>query len=312
MKEILAAIKDVFLSYSPGRSFIEAMMKFDFKVGEVRTHLMQLCFSNLASWPLIPLLFLLAIDPFKFSWSLAGLLSDDNPFVLFLLDGRMMPMLVVFAIFFVFEWIFRKEYLLLALVFYFLGKNEMHVHLATMAVFALYLSRICYLWWLSVDSVSETKVIWKSVSGLQFLAWIVVLIVSVSALDYIQINYLFSKTGELTRFNFLCIALILYQGCSHLFLSFWGHFYFKKKLDPSKLPTYFSTANWILRFSMSDHLRSLLKARIVEQLKKHEVSASQFEELKISSPGLGHFSVGNVISKETEYLKEASLRISKN
>lgn len=311
MKKILAALKDVFLSYGPGRSFVEAMIKFDFKIGEAHTNLMQICFSNLASWPLIPLLFLIFFDPFKFSWSLVGLLSFDNPVVLFLLDGRLTGMLIFFLLFFVLEWVIRKEYLFIGLIFYFLNRNELHIHLATMALLAVYVSRICYLWWLSVDSESETKKIWKSVSILQFVAWLFVALAAVSALDYLQINHLFSQSGEMTRFGFLCVTVLLYHGFSHLFLSLWGHFYFQKKSEPSQLSTYYSTANWILRFNMSYYLRSLLKTRVPQQLEKHLESESQYLELKQLNPALAHFSVGSVLGREILFLKEAGLRISK-
>lgn len=311
MKKIMAALKDVLLSYGPGRSFVEAMIKFDFKIGEAHTNLMQVCFSNLASWPLIPLLLLIYFDPFKFSWSLVGLLSFENPIVLFLLDGRLTGMLIFFLLFFVLEWVIRNEYFFIGLVFYFLNRNELHIHLATMALLAVYVSRICYLWWLSVDSESETRKIWKSVSILQFVAWLFVAFAAVAALDYLQINHLFTQSGEMTRFGFLCVTVLLYHGFSHLFLSLWGHFYFQRKPEPSQLSTYYSTANWILRFNMSNYLRSLLKARISQQLEKHLASETQYLELKKLNPGLSHFSVGSVLGREISFLKEAGLRISK-
>lgn len=311
MKKILAALKDVLLSYGPSRSFVESMIKFDFKIGEAHTNLMQICFSNLASWPLIPLLLLIFFDPFKFSWSLVGLLSFDNPAVLFLLDGRLTGMLIFFLLFFLLEWVIRKEYVLIGLIFYFLNRNELHIHLATVALLAVYVSRICYLWWLSVDSESETKKIWKSVSILQFMAWLFVAIATVAALDYLQINHLFTQSGEMTRFGFLCVTVLLYHGFSHLFLSIWGHFYFQRTTEPSQLSTYYSTANWILRFNMSNYLRSLLKNRISQQLEKHLESESQYLELKKMNPALANFSVGLVLGREIAFLKEAGLRISK-
>lgn len=311
MKKILAALKDVLLSYVPSRSLVEAMIKFDFKIGDAHRNLMQICFSNLASWPLIPLLLLIFFDPFKFSWSLVGLLSFDNPVVLFLLDGRLTGMLTIFLLFFVLEWVIRKEYVLIGFIFYFLNRNELHIHLATVALLAVYGSRICYLWWLSVDSESETKKIWKSVSILQFAAWLFIAIATVAALDYLQTNHLFTQSGDMTRFGFLCVTVLLYHGFSHLFLSLWGHFYFQRTPEPSQLSTYYSTANWILRFNMSNYLRSLLKNRISQQLEKHLESESQYLELKKINPALANFSVGSVLGREISFLKEASLRISK-
>ncbi|MEQ1723718.1 MAG: hypothetical protein ABL930_11120, partial [Pseudobdellovibrio sp.] len=250
-------------------------------------------------------------DPVKFSWTLVSLFSFENPVILFLLDGRLGTMMCFFVIFFVLEWLIRKEYVLLAVIFYFLNKGELHIHLASVGVLAVYLSRISYLWWLSLDAQSETQKIWKSVSILQLVAWIVSAICILNALDYVQINLLFNEKSELSRFNFLCIGVLLYHVCSHLFLSFWGHFYFQKKIEPSNLPTYYSTANWILRFNMSYYLQKLLKTQINSQLEKHAESQKQFDELKLVSPGLVKFSIESVLKKETDFLKEANLRISK-
>jgi hypothetical protein len=311
MIEILLALKETFLSYSPSRSLIEGMMKYDFKVGVPRVNLMQLCFSNLAAWPLIIVIALIHLDPFKYSWTLVSLISFENPVILFLLDGRLGAMVWFFVIFFIIEWLIRKEYVLLALIFYFLNKGELHIHLASVGVLAIYLSRISYLWWLSLDALSETQKIWKSVSILQFVAWIVTTICILNALDYIQLNFLFNENSDLSRFNFLCIVVVLYHVCSHLFLSLWGHFYFQKKIEPSNLPTYYSTAHWILRFNMSYYLQKLLKNKLSAQSEKHAESQKQFDELKIVSPGLVKLSVESVLKKETAFLKEAGLRISK-
>lgn len=311
MKQILFALKEVFLSYTPSRSFIEAMMKYDFKIGEAKTSIMQLCFSNLASWPLVIILLVIGLDPFKVSFSLVNLLSFENPVVLFLLDGRQLNMVMFFLLFYFLEWIIRKEYILIAIVFYFLNRGELHIHLATAAVLAVYLSRINYLWWLSVDSESETKKIWKAAGILQFVSWLIVSVTAIGALDYIQINGLFSQKGHLSRFNFLCVTILLYHACSHLFLSLWGHFYFQKKLEPTKLPTHYSTANWILRFNMSYYLQSLLKTQISKQLTAHQEREIEFQELKAQNMALARFSVEEVLKKEIIHLKEAGLRIGK-
>lgn len=311
MKQIFLAIKEVLLSYSPARSLIESIMKFDFKIGDSKTNLMQLCFSNLASWPLVIILLAVNLDPFRFSWSLVKLLSFESPLILFLLDGHLANMLLVSLLFFVLEWVLRKEYILIAIVFYFLNRSELHIHLATVAVLAVYLSRITYLWWLSVDSESETKKIWITVSVLQFVAWLCIAFTVISTLDYIQINNLLSESGDLNRFNFLAAGILLYNGLSLLFLSLWGHFHVQKEIEPTHLPTYYSTSNWILRFNMSYYLQSRLRQQVTLQLEKHLKNEIQFQELKSLSPSLAKFSVEDVLKNEIGYLKEAKLRISK-
>lgn len=310
VKQILNAIKDTMLAYTPARSQLEGLMKYDFKIGDARTNLMQTCFSQMAAWPLIFIILAIHFDPFKYSWSIMQFVSFDNPVILFLLDGRLVPMITLFVIFFVLEWLLRKEYILLALIFYFLSRGELHIHLATSATLAVFLARISYLWWLSADVESQTKKIWKAVSILQFVAWIISAICILNALDYAQINFLFNGPN-FSRFDFLWIAVMLYLVCSHVFLCFWGHFHFKKTVEPSYLPTYFSTANWILRFNMSYYLQKLLKTQVNAQLEKHLQSQKQFDELKLASPGLVKLSVESVLKKEIGYLKEANLRLNK-
>lgn len=309
MSEMFKALKNVILAFSPSRSFIEAMMKYDFRIGDRKGNLIQLCFSNLASWPLIPILALIFFDPFKYSWKLVDFITFENPLILFFLDGRIANMAAVFVIFFIAEWVFRKEYLLLALVFYFVNRSELHIHLATVGVLGVYASRICYLWRLSVDLESETKKIWMSASVLQFAAWLLIAFTTLTALDYLQINHLFSQTGELSRYNFLVLIVLLYHGFSHVLLSLWGHFYAQRMLEPSHLPIFFSTAKWISKFNMRYYLQNLLKLRIKEQLEKHSVSQIQLLELKEQNPGILRLSVGEALEKELSYLKEAELRL---
>ncbi len=316
MKSILSAVKDVLLSYSPGRSFVEAMIKYDFKIGDPRSNLMQLCFANLAAWPLVGLIFLISLDPFQKSWSLVNVLSYENPAVLFMLDGHMTTMVTFFLLLYFLEWIFRKEYILIAILFYFLNRGELHIHLATMGVLAVYLSRTSYLWWLSVDSESETQKIWNQVSYLQLFVWLVVTVVSIGTLDYLQINYLFGENSLLTRFGFLVAVILCYHLLGHIVLSVWGHFYFRRAIEPSHLPTYYSTANWILRFNMSHYLQSLLKTEVPPQIEKHLQNEIRLEELKaeekeIKTNALKLFSVEEVLKKEISYLKEANLRLTK-
>jgi len=305
MKAILFSLRQVFLAYSPKRSLIEALLKYDFKIDEARVNLMQLCFSNLASWPLIPALLLIYFDPFKNMWSLIKVLSFENPLVLFLLNGHFINMLLFFLIFYIIEWVIRNEYILLAAVFYFLNRGELHIHLATAAVLAIYFSRLSYLYWLSVDSRSETKKIWKTISTLQLLAWGFVAFTALSALDYIQINFLFNEAFAMSRFNFLAVTVLLYHVFSHLFLSLWGHFYLQKQQEPSNLPIYYSTARWIQRFKISRNLQSLLSAQITRQLEKHLQNQVLFQELKQQSPGLVKFSVEQVLATEISYLMVA-------
>lgn len=309
MKEILQSLKDVFLALTPGRSFCESMIKADFKVGDKRTALMQLCFSSLASWPLIVLLSLVYYCPL--TWQLTRVLPEDNFMVLSLLDGRLSALIVFFAVVYVLQWIFRLEYLFLVLFFYGVRSQQLHINMAVVGVLAIYLSRISYQWWLAVDCASTTKTIWKSAHVLQLIAWLITAIMALSALDYLQRQYLFSDNGDLSRFNFLIVIVLLYHTWTHLFLSFWGHFYFQKNNEPSDLPVHYSTAQWLLRFKISQRLRLQLRQLVSAQLAQHQQHQEQMAELKRQHPALGQNSLQSVLSQELSFLSEANLRLTK-
>ena len=305
IKQIFLVLKEVVFSFHPTRSFLQSMIKFDFKIDSEKNNLMQLCFSNLATWPLFFILLLVRLDPFRSSWHLVEILSFDNPVMLFLLNGQFFNMLIFFLIFFLAEWFLKQEYLLIALVFYFLNRSELHIHLAVVSVLAIYLSRLMYLNLFIADKLSLTRSIWLAVNRLQLIAWGLVAFTTLKALDFIQINFLFNETNEFNRFNFLCVTILLYTGFSHLFLSLWGHFYSLKKREPSLLPVYFSTVNWFLRFKISHQLKICLQNKTIEQLHIHIENQKQFQLLKSENPGLRNFPIEVILNQEIAYLKKA-------
>jgi hypothetical protein len=309
VKEILLSLKDTLLALTPGRSFCEAMLKADFKVGDRRRALMQLCFSSLAAWPLAVLVVLVGFCPL--SWQLTRILPQDHFMVLWLLDGRLPELLIFFAALYVLQWILRLEYVFLILIFYGVRSQQLHINLAVAGVLAIYLSRISYQWWLSVDCASVTKTIWKSAHVLQLVAWVVTAVLALSALDYLQRQYLFSENGDLSRFNFLVVIVLLYHAWGQLILSLWGHFYFQKNQDPSDLAIHYSTAQWLLRFKISKSLRARLRAQVSEQLAKHQQHQEQMAELRAKHPALGQNNLQSVLTQETVFLSEANLRLTK-
>ncbi|MGZ3690430.1 MAG: hypothetical protein ACXVAX_02935 [Pseudobdellovibrio sp.] len=311
MNLILSALKNVFLAGSVFKCELEALIKWDFKIGSGRENLMQLCFSSLAAWPLLLGLLIISLDPFKTSFSLVNLLSYDNPFVLALLDGRTNMMLLFFAVFFVGEWLFRQSSYFILILAYLMNRSELHINLAIISMMAILLSQNCYLWWAVVDIKSETKLIWQRVQLLQFISWIISVVSALRALDYLQINHLFNEETYLNRMNFTVIVLVFYLVVRFLLLSIWGHFYFKKTQDPSFLGLHYSTSQWFLRFAISDGLEKTLKESVEQQLQQHQANARNFVELKMQNPGLGRLPLEVVLTSEIEYLKESLLRLSK-
>ena len=310
MKIILDAIKEALLSFSPNRCFYEAMMKYDFKIGNPRQNLMQLCFAPLASWTLLILLTVIYIDPTKHLWSLQKIFSPESSIILLLLSGQVSAMLTFFVLFFLLEWIFRKEYLFVAVIFYFLAKSDLHIHLATTGILGIYFARACHMWWFHVDLESETRKIWHTFSNLLLLAWFITSVSALWVLHYLQVNQFFAGSMTANRFEFLFLLVVALYVITYFILCTWGHFYVRVKREPSYLPVHFSTEKWILKFNTSSYLKKLLQEKISETLPAYQKSALQFKELKDQSPGLGMNYLGETLDKEISYLQQASSRLT--
>lgn len=310
LKTILENMKESILCFTPNRCFYESMMKFDFRIENKNDSMMQLCFSSLAAWPLYIGIILIYLDPTKLSWSLHKYLAEDSAIGFFMLDGRLSAMVTVFIFFFLFEWIFRKEYFPELFVFYFLLKSDIHLHLALSAILAIYFSRFCYLWWFHIELDSVTRIICKKVCYRLLLSWFLTAVVGLYGLNYLQFNQYFANSVYENRFEFLVIIIFFLHLAMLFFLGVWGHFFVRQKVDPSFLPTFFSTSTWILRFNMSYYLKKLLKDAVLLQIEKNKSHTLQFEQLKDQSPVIRLENIQSILKKEMTYLKDASSKLT--
>jgi hypothetical protein len=311
MSSVLKSFKLALFSFSPSKCLVESFIRFDFKLGDSKENLMQACFASLAVWPMFVLLAVIAYDPFKADWSLVHFLAPDNSFLLFLLDGRLQTMFVFFGVTFVLEWIFRREYLILFILAYLVGRFELHINLAVAAMLGIILSRISYHWWAMLDLTSDSRKIWARLHQTQMLAWVVAVAAALLTLDYLQINHIFQKQGLLTRLNFFAMVYACYNGLNLMASMIWGHFYFHAKKDPTTLSTYYSSAQFILRFRLGEQMVYQMKKLVKEQIQKHTQHSQEYENLKKESPGLANFPFSKVVQLELSYLREALLRLDK-
>lgn len=307
---ILDAIKEVLLCFFPVRAMYEAMIKYDFKIENPRKNLLQLCLAPLAAWPFFLLLLVIYFDPTKCAFSLQSTLGPESMLTNFLLSGQIENMWIIGGTFFLIEWIFRREYLFLALLFYFVAKADVHIHLATAAVIGTFIARAFYLWWFHITLESQTRKTWKLATSLQCISTITVSIAVLFALDYLQRNHYFSSSITANRFEFSILSLLSYYVSSLVVLLTWGHFYSGQRLEPSFLPVHYSTETWLYRFSMRPYITKLMKDKIRKALPEHLQSVKHFDELKDQSPGLGMNHLGITLTKETGYLQSASSRLT--
>lgn len=304
------ALNEVFLSFSVQRCQIEAMMKIDFKIGHERTNLMQLCFSNLAGWPLLLIIGILYFDPTKASWSLQQLFQQNMTVSFWLLDGRFGNMLIFFGFAFFLQWIFRQETFFIALVFYFLLKSDIHFHTAVSAISGIIFARCCYLWWMHTDVISFHRKIWVAFTTLQLAGWLVGSLIIFCMMDSMQFSGYFSESVSMNRFEFTLWALLTIYFFQFLFSSIWGHFNFKKSKEPTEFPICYSTSSWILRFKMRPYFKKLIKDQTEKYLLLHQQNLEELKSIKDLSPVSIPAQITNVLQTEIEYLKMASSKLT--
>lgn len=310
IRKIKNALIEVILAFTPSRSHLEAMMRLDFKIGDERTNFMQLCFSNLAAWPLFVLAFVLYFDPNRFSWSLQKLLLSRQVSAFFLLDGRPQNMILFFLVFFFIQWILRVEFLLIGIIFYFLLKSDLHLHLALAAILAIIFSKNCYLWWFHTDLRSRSHHIWKVISGLQLFGSFLGGLFSLYLLQVFYFKGYFSESISANRFETLILFLFIIYFLPFILSLGWGHFYFKKKFNPTEFPIHYSTANWILRFKMRPYFKKKLLDQTLKYLEIHQKNLEDLAAIKDLSPVSIPFKIGEILKTEISLLKMASSRLT--
>jgi hypothetical protein len=311
MKPIIRAALASIISLSFTKNLLESIFKWDFKEGDSRENLMQLCFSSLSVWFLLVILLVISLDPFA-----AGAYSNmdafaENRILLFLLDGHMPHMIAVFAVAFVVTWLFRQEILFTAVLAYLVKHSWLHINLAVAGTLAILLSSLCYRWWAVMDIKSEARKIWNRIHQLQLISFIFTFFYSFYELDFMLVNGILGDRGIINRVHFLIFVLVIYYALNFILMSIYGHFYFHQKKEPSEIQVYFSTSNWILRFKLSESLRAALKKKAENEMVKHQTHLKSFNELKASSPGLSKLPLEGALQSEIEYLKEAIVRLSK-
>lgn len=310
---LTSSLTQVFKTASIQRSQLESMMKVDFKIGHERENLMQLCFSNLAAWPLMLLIGLIYFASPLVNMSLQQLLQNKVEIIFWFLDGRTQNAILFFILFFVLQWVFRLETFFIALLFFGVAKSDIHFHLALSSLAAIILSRGCYQWWLHTDLESQTRRTWIMTSALQLLGWVVATIVIIALLNQMHLLGYFAESATVNRFEFLFLALILFYFFQFLFTCIWGHFNFQKAKEPTDFPIHYSTATWILRFK----LRNTFKKQLLEQAEKYvQLHQQNLDDLKSINSDLGPVSIpakiAKVLQQEIEYLKMACSKLTNN
>ncbi len=307
---IKSAVKDVFFSFSPQLAQLEAMINLDFKLGEERLQLMKLCFSPLAVWPLLLGLLLICVDPTKHLWSLQWVLQGNYQITFMLLDGRLANVFTFYLIFFVIARRLRSDYLLIASVFYFLAKSDLHFHLALAAALGTFLGRGIYLLSLGKTLASEAKQLWKIVTSLQLAATLASTVITVWALQNLTAQGYFSQSMTINRSEFFICSIGLHYFLQFVVLSTWGHFRQQKLFEPSDFPTCYSTSTWLTKLKLRSQFIKNLKPHVASKIKLHQSNLNELQMIKDQSPVSIPAKIAKILQTELEYLKLASSRLT--
>ncbi len=308
LNKVTRALKGSFFSFSVPDNLMQSFVRWDFKIGDNQTNLMQVCFSSVAAFWLIAFLLVLNFDLTPVNWSLTNIFGHESVLILTILDGRLNNMMTFFFIFFVIEWLIRKETILLILIGYFLSRGEWHLNLAVASALGIYLSRITYFFWAGLDLDSEAKTVWNNLHRLQLLIYVAFAAGGLWTLDFFQSGYLLQKTGYFSRLNFFIYFLIVFHFANQILLSLWGHFYFKKIREPSDIWIHYSTANFILRFNIAKPLLKQIIDISKVQIQKNEKHKADFQELQKINPVVTDSAINHALEKTQTYLKEALAR----
>lgn len=266
---------------------------------------MQICFANLAAWPLVVLLIsmLLADQYFPFQF-LSLFLGDENPLRWLLLDASLFNMVATFLILFGIHWFIRQENVSVLILMFLLCAGDMHISLVTVGVFAVYLSRIVAVWKLVLPLHGRVRRVGQSVSFLNCLAWLLGFTLSLFWLHQLLISGQFRSSGLLTRPVFLTAMIVFYYFVTHMLLSVWGHFYFRKPPDPSELHIHYSTTCWMGLLKLRLPLKTEIKELALNKKESHLRHLQDFTELSRQHGGLNVLPIEKVIKQEIIYLDD--------
>lgn len=297
---------------------MQAMQKIDFKIGLLRKNLVHMGLSPLASWPVLLLMVIFYFDPTRYLWSIQGLLAkiflEGNAVGLWLFETSLLHLLFVGFVFFLLEWFFRVEFILVGLVLLLQSHADVHVLFSVAAVFGIYLAQTSYLWWFYIELKSQVRKLWNSFSLVLYISWLFSFIASIGFYIFLKQWGYFSFSIYANRYEFLVISLLCIYVVRLFFTMIWGHFiYLKLNQDgsnPDKIKISYSTTTWILRYKMSLATKKLLKEQVDTLLQSYDQQRHELQEIKDQSLGVIPAHLQKNFYEQYEYLKLASQRLS--
>ncbi len=268
---IIEQLKKIFQKMSAARVQHEALVSTDFKLVDEKMGLMQLCFSVFAQWPVAVILFIIFINPLRYQMSIQSLLGFDGRMMTWTFSENFLLGYVVFAIL---GSLVKIELLWLSIIAFLISNGEIHVLIAVGAATGVFFSTARRN--LNLISALEGRIkgTWIFYSALQM-----VLVFIAAALNYVIYMNLknfgfFNTTMYVNRFEFFSLAVLIHYMIQFLGLSVWGHFYARRKIDPSDWKISYSSGHILSRLSLSSIFKTQLKAFIDDKMSQLSESKS--------------------------------------
>lgn len=308
IRQIQLALRSVLVPFSVEKAQTEALIKVDFKIGDERIALMELCFSNCSIWPLY--IFAILISGTPADWNFQKLFQQNQELIFLLLDGRSQMMILTFILLFSIEFLIHQELLLLGLILYLLSKADIHLNLAFAAVVAIIFSRSVSMCFKQRKLISRIKFIWKTFSYLQLIGVLLGAAVNIFLLQTLQFQGYFSSTFNDNRTQSLLLFITTIYFFQFTLVSIWGHFYAKKVKEPTDFPTQYSSAEWLKKTRLRNSFKLILFEQVIKYIGLHQKRFEEFSALKDLSPVSIPFKITEILKTELSYLKMASSRLT--
>lgn len=251
----------------------QALLSYDFKILDLKTALMRLCFSPIANWPLFVLVILLFLNPIRYQHQIFAHIPS---LIQFMYSPNWAAGIAIGIICSYFLGIINIP---LALVLYFISQGDMHIILGASIVVGIFLGQPLKYLKLTARLEGKIRTVVVYFSIMQFLSVIIATIIGLQIYQFMNFAGYFSQTVFGYRLEFLALFLLTMYMVQLLIYALWGHFYSRKSEEPTKLNTFYSTAFVLRRLSYSKSFSKALKA---QALAKHTELSRQLEDSSIS------------------------------
>ncbi len=291
--QISRAVKDNVLLLFSKKAEHEALLSYDFKMLDFKTALMRLCFSPFSNWPLLVLIAVLFLNPFRYQHQI---FADIPSLIQFVYSPNWAAGIAIGIICSYFLGLINIP---LALVLYFISQGDMHVILGASIVVGIFLGQPLKYLKLTARLEGKIRTVILYFSIVQFISVVISTLIGLQIYQFMNYAGYFSRTVFGYRLEFIVILLITMYLVQLLLYAMWGHFYSRKQEEPSQLNAFYSTALILRRLSYGKNFLKSLKAQASI---KHVELSRQLQDESVS------YLPRNILqTAETEktYLEEA-------